>query len=292
MPNVSEGTVQVRGGKVWYRVVGGETNGVPLLLLHGGPGVPHDYQENMEALADERPVVFYDQLGCGNSDRPEDPGLWTLERYVEELGMVRAALGLDRMHLLGQSWGCMLAVAYLLSERPTGVESLILSGPCLSASRFAADQRLLLSQMPDEVRKTIDACEASGDYDSPVYQEAVMAYYRRHVCRLDPWPESMMRSIKKMSLDVYRYMWGPSEFTLTGTLKEVDLEPRLGEIRCPTLLTCGRYDEATPETTALYRDMIPEAELVLFEDASHQHHLERPEAYHEAVRNFLVRLGR
>lgn len=152
MKGVREGYIDVPGGRIWYRMAGIGGKGAPLLVLHGGPGAPHDYLEPLEVLADERPVVFYDQLGCGNSDKPDDPSLWTIARHVAEIECVRKALGLERVHILGQSWGSMLAVDYMLTKKPAGVMGLIFSGPCLSASRFAADQRANLSRMPEETQ--------------------------------------------------------------------------------------------------------------------------------------------
>ena len=284
-----EGYIQVAGGKVWYKITGADKKGVPLLVLHGGPGAPHDYLEPLEALADERPVIFYDQLGCGNSDKPSDKSLWTMERFVEELATVRKDLNLEKVHILGQSWGSMLAVDYMLEKKPEGVASLVLSGPCLSTPRFVADQRKYLEQMPKEDRKIITECEKSGNYDSPEYQDAMIKYYKIHVCRLDPWPDCFNRTIEKLSHEVYEYMWGPSEFTMTGTLKNYDRTERLKEIKAPALFICGRYDEATPETTAWYHEKMPGSELVIIEDSSHGSHLEKERQYLETVRDFLRR---
>lgn len=285
----TEGKIAVSGGKVWYRVVGREKAGVPVLMVHGGPGAPHDYLEPLAALADERPVIFYDQLGCGNSDRPDDTALWTTARFVEELAAVRAALGLEELHILGQSWGTMLAVEYMLAKKPRGVRSLVLTAPFLSAPLWIADQRAYLAAMPAEVRQVVAEAEAKGDYESPAYQEAVMAFYRKHLCLLDPWPEPMQRTFEKMGVPVYLSMFGPSEFTATGSLKDTDLVDRLGEITVPALFTCGSQDEATPATTRLYQRALPGAELAVFADASHQHHLEKLDEYLAAVRGFLAR---
>ncbi len=281
----AEGKVPVHGGNVWYRIAGREKAGVPVLMVHGGPGAPHDYLEPLAALADERPVVFYDQLGCGNSDRPDDPALWTTARFVEELAAVRAALGLREVHILGQSWGTMLAVEYMLAKKPGGVRSLVLTAPFLSAPLWIADQRAYLAAMPAAVRQVVAEAEAKGDYESPAYQEAVMAFYRKHLCLLDPWPEAVQRTFAKMGMPVYLSMFGPSEFTATGSLKDADLVGRLGEITVPALFTCGSQDEATPATTRLYHG----AELAVFADTSHQHHLEKLDEYLAAVRSFLAR---
>jgi proline-specific peptidase len=287
-----EGYIAVTGGRVWYRIVGADKDGVPLLILHGGPGAPHDYLEPLAALGDERPMIFYDQLGCGNSDKPDDTSRWTLARYVEELGQVLEALGLREVHILGHSWGSMLAVEYLLTVQPSGVVSLVLSGPCLSASRWGADQRAYLAELPEVDQQAIQEAEARGSFDSPAYQDAMMRYYRLHVCRLKSWPECLTRAFEKLAQNVYGYMWGPSEFTITGTLDDYERADRLREITVPTLFTCGRYDEATPATTAYYQQKLPGSELVVFEDASHEHHLEKTEAYLDVVRDFLRRAER
>lgn len=285
-----EGYINVTGGRVWFRIAGAESGGTPLLVLHGGPGVPHDYLEPLEALADERPVVFYDQLGCGNSDQPDDPSLWTVERYVSEVNEVRSALGLRRVHLLGQSWGGALATAYMLAEKPDGVESLILSAPLLDANRWAADQQANLAAFPEEMQEAVRDAESTGNFDAPAYQEAMMTYYSRHVCRLDPWPECMNRAFERLALPVYLQMWGPSEFTCTGSLATFNVTDRLGEIPVPVLFTCGEYDEAPPATMAYFQGLAPGSELRVFEGASHAHHLEETDAYLAAVREFMRRV--
>ncbi|WP_292375821.1 proline iminopeptidase-family hydrolase [Methanosarcina sp. UBA411] len=285
-----EGYIPVTGGKIWYKIVGANRKKIPLLVLHGGPGAPHDYLEPLEALSDERPVIFYDQLGCGNSDKPSDKFLWTVERFVSELEQVRSYLGLDKMHLLGQSWGTMLAVDFILVKKPKGVMSLILSGPCLSSSRFASDQKLYLLELSDALQKTINESEMSGCFDSKEYQDAMMVYYKIHVCRLDPWPDCLNRTLEKLGHEVYEQMWGPSEFTLTGCLKNYERVDLLKEISVPTLFTCGCYDEATPSSTAYYHSMLPGSEIVIFEGASHEHHLEKIGEYLEVVRNFINKI--
>ena len=279
------GTIPVPGGNVWYRIVG-EGDATPLLTLHGGPGVPSAYLATLAGLADERPVIFFDQLGCGNSDRPDDPALWTTERSVAEVQAVVAALGLTRFHLLGQSWGTMLAVDYLLT-RPDGVVSVTLASPALSIPRWTADARTFVQAMPEDVRATIVAHEAAGTTDSPEYLAAIDAYYRRHVCRMDPWPDPMTSALATMSRDVYQTMWGPSEFCATGSLRDYDRTDRLGELDMPALFTCGRFDEATPEATAWYASLVPGARIVIFEDSSHVAHLEEETAYLDALRAFL-----
>lgn len=285
--HVEEGYVETRGGRTWFRVVGAG-DAVPLVTVHGGPGGTHDYLEPLEALADERPVVFYDQLGAGKSDTPEDLNLWTNERMVEELGQVLETLGYPRIHLLGQSWGTIIAAEYALRS-PQRLASLILSDPCLSMPRFATGAAALRAALPGQVRAVLNQHEEAGTTDSKEYQEAAMEFYRRYVCRLDPWPEVLMRTFNQLNQSIYERMQGPNEFTLTGIHKDYDVTDRLGSLEVATLFICGRYGETRPEETEFYRSLVPGAELVIFEDSSHVPHLEEPQRYLQVVRDYLHR---
>lgn len=289
-----EGMIDVPGGRVWYQVVGANRPGVPLLVLHGGPGVPHDYLEPLSSLSDERPVVFYDQLGCGKSDRPTDQSLWTIDRFEDELDCVRNALHLDQVHILGHSWGSMLAVDYMLDRHPQGVESLTLAGPSLSMSRWVADQRVWLTEMPRVTQQVIQESEAKGDFENDAYQNAIMAFYALHVCRLDPWPDCVMRALSPelMGMDQYVYMCGQSEFTITGTLRTYERVDRLAEIKTPTLFICGQYDEATPGATAFYQRHLPGSEMAVIPDASHLACVEQPQMFDRVLRAFVHKAGR
>jgi proline iminopeptidase len=284
--------VRVPGGRVWYQIQGANSKGVPVLTLHGGPGVPHDYLEPLSALSSERPVVFYDQLGCGNSDKPEDESLWTVRRYVDELAIVRKSLGLDNVHLLGHSWGTMLAVDYMLRKRPKGVVSMVLSGPALSAARWTTDTRAYLKRMPRSIQKTIRENEKAGTYDSAEYQEAMAAFYKKHLCRIDPWPDCLNRAFQKLAQPVYSLMMGASEFTFTGSLKSYERADRLKDIDLPVLFTAGQFDEASPKTTRYYQSKLPGSEIHVFKGASHVHHIEREKEYLGVVRDFCGRSER
>jgi proline-specific peptidase len=284
-----EGYIDVPGGRVWYRSVG--EDGTPLLCLHGGPGFTHFYLEALEMLADQRQVIFYDQLGCGNADRPDDDSLWTVDRFVEELAQVRAALGLDDLHLFGSSWGGMLAMQYVLDRRPE-LRSLILCGSPASMTRWAADCDELLAAQPEDVRRVIRQHEHDGFTACPEYQAALLGFYREHVCRLDPWPSGLERSFAEAGYSVYNTMNGPSEFTVTGTLKTWDIMDRLGEIDIPTLLVGGRYDECRPDHLAEMHSRIPDSQLAIIEDASHLCFAEQPEAFGAVVNAFLDRMTR
>ena len=258
----------------------------PLLCLHGGPGFPHDYIETLADLADERPVVFFDQLGCGRSDRPSDETLWTKERFVEEVAAVRDELGLTDVHLLGQSWGGLLALEYALTK-PSGLASIIFASPVISVPTWINDAQRLLDAMPADVQDVIKRHEASGFTDCLEYAAASLAYWKRHVCRLDPWPDSLERAFSGFGVDVYHTMWGPSEFTCTGNLNGYDPTDRLAELDLPVLWTCGRHDEATPEALTSFRQAVPDSRLVVFEQSSHTAHLEERDDYMATLRSFL-----
>jgi proline-specific peptidase len=270
------GTLPFREWQTWYGVVGdGEAPGrLPLLVLHGGPGSSHDVLEGLGALAEQgRRVVFYDQLGGGDSDRPEDPSLWVAETFVEQLRSVRGGLGLERIHLFGSSWGGMLALEYAFT-RPRGVASLVLNSTPTSAPRWAEETLRLHADLPPG----LDAKAAEDEFR------------RRHICRLDPEPEVMKRGRAKYGLQVYETMWGPNEYTVTGTLKDWDVIDRLREIRTPTLITSGEYDECTPALVEPLHEGIAGSEWVLFEGCSHTSYLEQPERYVDVVSEFLERV--
>lgn len=189
-----------RGATTWYRVVEGDDPGkVPVLCLHGGPGFPHDYLEPYEDLAvSGRSVIFYDQLGCGNSavTFDHDPSLWTVELFVEEVAVVCDALGLDRVHLLGQSWGAMLAMEYALTQ-PDGLVSLVLHSGLASARAFEAGARGLLEHLPTDVRETITRSKQPGT-TAPSDEAALLPFFQRHICRLDPWPDYIHGMLAKV----------------------------------------------------------------------------------------------
>lgn len=291
---ISEGYVQFQGYKTWYCIVGDLANTsigkFPVLMLHGGPGIPHDRLEPLKALVKTgRPVVFYDQLGCGNSDKPDNSSLWSVELFLNELATVRRSLALDRIHLFGHSWGGMLAMEYALTQ-PDGILSLTLASSPASIPLWITETKRLREELPPEVQETLLLHEADGTTDDPAYSETMMVYYHRHVCRLSPWPKFVKRGVEKKGKQVYETMLGPSETHVIGHLKNWDITSRLGSIRIPSLLTSGRYDEFTPTQAAVVRDGIPDCTWVLFEKSSHMPHAEETEHYLEVLNDFLTRI--
>lgn len=292
----AEGTIPFHGYHTWYRIVGEreEPGRLPLLVLHGGPGATHDYLEPIGGLAATgRRVIFYDQLGNGHSDHPHDPALWTVDLFKAELAEVRRALGLERVHILGQSWGGMLAMEYALTQ-PAGLASLIIADSPASIPQWVAEANRLREQLPYAVQQTLLRHEAAGTTDSSEYQEAMGAFYLRHVCRLDPAPDYVARTFQQITEhpEVYMTMNGPSEFHVIGTLRDWSIVDRLGEMRLPTLLLSGRYDEATPAIMETVQRGIPGSEWVIFERSSHMPHAEETERYLGVVSAFLERAER
>jgi L-proline amide hydrolase len=288
---VREGTISFRGYEVWYRIVGeGEAPGrLPLLVLHGGPGATHQYLEPLADLAGScRRVIFYDQIGCGRSGRPTDPEFYSAELFVDELATIRRELCLDRVHLLGQSWGGMLAMQYAI-DRPAGLASIVIADSPADMGQWVSEANRLRAELPPAVAAALDEHEAAGTTDDPAYLAAVEVFYRKHVCRLDPWPDPFARTAAALTDDgfVYNVMNGPSEFHVVGKLKTWSILERLSAIVAPTLLLSGAYDEATPAIVGAITERIPHAQWILFEHSSHTPHLEEPAAFNAAVIGFL-----
>ena len=281
-----EGYVDFRGYRTWYRIVGDRNSTAPpLLALHGGPGSTHNYFAPLEGLADERPVVLYDQIGCGNSDRPQ--GIeWSVGVFREEVDALREQLGLERIHLLGTSWGGMLALEHVLSGAQ-GIVSLTLSSTLANLALWNEEQLRLKAQLPPEVIEVLDRHEAAGTYDDPEYEEAMDVYFDRHFYR-GPRPRAELDAMAAgKATDVYRAMQGPNEWTTTGVLKGWDVRERLHEIDVPTLVVRGRYDMSTDAVSAELVGGIKGAREVVLEHSSHTPVLEETERYLAVVGGFM-----
>lgn len=281
-----DGTLEVEGGRIFYRVYG-TGPGVPLLLLHGGPGFSAHYLEPLSALADERPVILYDQLGSGRSERVSDTTLMQAGRYVRELDSLRRALHLDRVHILGHSWGSMLALEYLATA-PEGIESVILASPVITAESWAADGAVLVATLPDSLRAIIARHEAAGTTSSEEYQNAVFPFMVQYVFGLEPpFPAEIDSAMAGYNPIVYETMWGPSEFSPAGNLKTFDRSELLPRLTMPVLFTAGRMDEARPATVERFAATVSNARVVIFERSAHMAMLTERDAYVAAVRAFL-----
>jgi proline iminopeptidase len=289
----SEGRIAVPGGNVAWRRFGGGGSKTPLLLIHGGPGLTSNYMEGLAALGDERPAYIWDQLECGLSDRSNNRMLWTLERFVEELDVVRNRLAPGPVHILGHSWGTTLAMEWLVTKRPTDVASVTFLGPALSTPRWIEDMPDLIAGLSSESQAAIAEAERTGDFGSPGYQAATGEWMTAHIVRtVGPERlESLLGSLEKWkaNLEILEYMWGPSDFTVTGTLKSFDRTEDLRSLTMPVLFSCGEFDEARPETVREQAAMTPHAEVVVVPGAGHLTMIDAPQALNAAIRDFLSR---
>ncbi|MDQ2754951.1 MAG: proline iminopeptidase-family hydrolase [Actinomycetota bacterium] len=274
----------------------------PLVVLHGGPGAAHNYTLMMANLArpdaardPQRPVravVHYDQIGCGGSTHLPDapPETWTVELFVRELRALVDHLGIDRFHLLGQSWGGMLAPEVVLAD-PTGILSLTICDSPASMALWMEAAADLRADLPPEIEQTLRTHEEAGTTDSRDYLEAMEVFYARHVCRVVPNPQEVTDSFAQIEAEptVYHTMNGPSEFHVVGSLREWSVVERLDAVSVPTLVVAGAHDEATPLVWAPFVERIPGATSHIFPDSSHMPHVEEPNAFLEVVGGFLAR---
>jgi proline iminopeptidase len=279
----TEGYVHVPGGKIYYARMGNGP-GTPLIVIHGGPGAGSYSLKPFGALGDDRPVIRYDQLGAGKADHPTDTTLFTVDRAVQELQALRDSLGLAEVHLLGQSWGGMLLEAYMGSH-PTGVKSVVFLSPLVTTAQWEADADSLIRTLPDSVQQAIKTNEANHTTDSPAYRAAELEYYRRFLFRK---PLHIPGADTASNGDlVYRYMWGPSEFTSTGTLRHFDATEWLKTIRAPALFMAGEFDEATAASTERFSKLVPNAQFKVIPGSGHVSQNDNPEFMLAAVRDFL-----
>jgi len=280
----SEGFVDVGPGRVWYESVG---EGPAIMLLHGGPGGSSDYLVPLMDLADEGyRVVRYDQLGSRRSDKPLDTSLWEAGRFADEVDIVREALGLGKIRFIGQSWGAFLGVEYALRYQQN-LAALVLYSGAASTVQCVEGMNSLRRLLPEATQAILTTYEELSDTDSPIYLEVVEELYRRHLCRLNPYPQHLQESMAHTALPVYNTMWGPNEFTCTGNLLDWDRRERLHEIDVPTLIVCGRYDEVIPACSITMHEGIAGSQLNIFEESSHLAHFEQPVEFLKVLREFL-----
>jgi len=287
---INEGYMPFGEYQTFYRVAG-QTNGErkPLLLLHGGPGSTHNYFEVFDCLAEDgRAIVSYDQLGCGKSSVPDKPDLWTARTWLDELVALREHLKLDSVHLLGQSWGGMMAIQYMCDEAPKGVASIILASTLPSSSLWEQEGRRNIRLMPPEQQEALLRAEQTGDYDDPAYTKAIDSYLERHCydLRSAKPPECFTRK-KVFGKQSYECAWGPNEYKPTGTLKEFEYLDKLHTINVPTLITSGIGDESTPLLNKMMQDRIPGAKWELFAHSQHMSFLQEGEKYMRILADWL-----
>lgn len=261
--------------KIWTKSIGNNPT-IKLLLLNGGPGATHEYFEAMESFLPKEGIefIYYDQLGCGNSDNPNDTAYWDLPRYVEEVEQVRKQLGLnkDNFYLLGHSWGGILAAEYALKYQDN-LKGLIISNMMASAPEYGkyADE-VLSKQMKPEVLKEIRAIEAKKDFTNPRYMELLMPnFYVEHICRipLAQWPEPVSRSFSKLNQSLYVTMQGPSEFGVGGKLANWDITAQLKNIKTPTMTIGAKHDTMDPVHMQWMATQFPSGSYLYCPNGSH-----------------------
>lgn len=285
-----EGRLDVPGGRIWYRVVGGGS-GTPVILLHGGPGDPSVYLKSLEALGDERIVVRYDQLGAGYSDVVHDTVLFKIPHFVEELDLLRQHLALEHVVLYGLSWGATLAVEYYHAH-PEHVTSMILAGETLDIPAFAANVVRLFDEMPDSLARAVRLSAAGEPHDSAAVQ-AALKEFSTHFAR-SPVAAEQDTTRRLGNRNITSYMLGTNPFAPTGTLRSYDATPLLKEIRVPVLFLVGEYDVAGPEIVRHHASLTPGARFVVVPNAGHHIQWDNLPATLAAVRSFLreVEAGR
>ncbi len=281
----TQGFVRVLGYRMFYRSFGTATKGT-VLCLHGGPGASHEY---LLPIADLAPfgyrVVLFDQLGCGRSQRPRGTELYTVEHNVEEVEGMRRALKLGRVHLFGSSYGGALVLATALKYQ-RNLRSLIVASGLASTPLTVREMWRLIDAMPADLRTTIHKYSEKGDFTNPRYLKAVDAFYRRHLCRIPVWPHEVVQTLENTGL-VYQAMNGPNEFTITGVIRDWAVTDRLPQIKLPTLVTVGRYDEVTPRVARAIHRGIRGSKLVQFDESSHLAFWEERPRYIQVLRAFL-----
>ncbi len=290
---VVEGRMPFMGFETYYRIVGDKSDKAPLLLIHGGPGSTHNYFEVLDdlALTTGRQVISYDQLGCGESYVEGRPELWTLQTWEDELDALRRHLHLDRVHLLGQSWGGMLIIAYLIDRKPEGVESVILSSTLSSSALWSHEQQRLISFMPLDEQRAIAHAVATGNFEEPGYLRANEHYTALHADEItDDTPECFRRK-KRFGTEAYVTAWGPNEYTPTGTLKDFDYTSRLCEIKQRSLVISGTNDECTPLIAKTMYDHIPHSRWELLDGARHMTFIDQTETYKNLLADWLATDG-
>lgn len=279
-----EARLAVDGGKIWYKK-SGTGAATPVILLHGGPGFSSYYLKPLEALGDDRTVIRYDQLGGGRSGPLTDTTKMTIAHFVRELDSLRASLGYDRVHILGHSWGTILGYEYYKAH-PEHVVSLTLASAALDIPTWEANARRLVTTLSDSAQRAIKLREAEQKFDAPDYQAAINEFYGKYVWR-HPVEADLDSTMKTANEAIYNYMQGPSEFTITGTLKTYDATAGLKTIKVPVLFTVGEYDEADPATIKRQAALVPGARVEVIPGAAHLTTWDNPSDMVAAVRSFL-----
>lgn len=287
---IKEGKMPFLGYETYYRIVNPEGKKTPLLLLHGGPGSTHNYFEVFDEFAqkDDRPLIMYDQIGCGESMITGHPELFNAETWMDELEAIRAHLNLEKLHILGQSWGGMLSIWYALERKPNGVKSYILSSTLSSAKLWKTEQHRRIKYLPKEMQEAIYKAEESNNYTSDDYLKALDEFMIRHA--FGPITDDLhecLRRPRKSGTEAYVVGWGENEFTPTGTLSGYEFTDRLHEIKTPCLITNGQEDLCSPFIAKTMYDRLSNASWELFAYSRHMPFVDEHEKYVQVLQKWL-----
>jgi proline iminopeptidase len=277
--------------RVWTKRIGNNPR-VRVLLLHGGPGMTHEYLEAFDSYFPAAGIeyYYYDQLGSFYSDQPDDPSLWNVARFVDEVEQVRNALGLDDFYLYGHSWGGALALEYALEHQQhlkgLVISNMMASGPAYQ--QYAED--VLMPEMDPAVLAEVKALEAAGEFDSPRYMELLLpSHYEQHVLRMpiEAWPDPVNRAIAHVNPAVYVPMQGPSELGISGTLGSWDRSGDLDRITVPTLVIGARYDTMDPGYLEWMADEVQNGTYLFCPNGSHLALYDDQQTYFRGLIDFI-----
>ncbi len=288
---IVEGKIPFLEFETYYRIVNPDGKNTPLLMLHGGPGSTHNYFEILDDVAktSDRPLVMYDQIGCGESMVTGRPDLFTADTWLDELENLRKHLKLDEIHLLGQSWGGMLAIWYAIERKPKGVKSYILSSTLSDAKLWQKEQYRRISYMSIEDQTAIKTAIDTDNYQLPAYKEAVdkfMELYCNGEFSEDD-PKCLTRP-KKRGDEAYVVGWGQNEFSPSGTLSHYNFTDRLCEISQPSLVISGQMDLSSPVIAKTMYDNLKNAKWELFAYSRHMPYIEENEKYMKVLSSWLL----
>jgi proline iminopeptidase len=284
-----EGFVEVTGGKIWYKVIGGGA-GKPLMVMHGGPGGRSCGSiEPYQALAGDRPIIFFDQLESGMSDHPNDTTLWKPKYFALQVEALKQKLNLTDFHLLGSSWGGSVAIEYMATQNTDAIASVIFAAPLISTPQWMKDSKVLISKLSQPVQDTINKYEALQNYTAPAYLAATDTFYANFLARKKGVaPSTACDDVPKSNRAIYQYMWGPTEFNATGTLRTFDRISDLSNITKPTLFIGGEFDEVLTETLYYYQTLVTGSKVEIVPNAGHAKTRDNPEDYMRMLKTFLA----
>ncbi len=285
-----DGKIKFLDYETYYIIANPDGKKTPLVLLHGGPGSTHNHFRLFDNLAieDDRPLIMYDQLGCGKSMITGHPELFNEEVWLDELENLLKNLEIKEMHMLGHSWGGMLTLHYNFKRQGKGVKSYILSSTLYSSKVWAEEQKNYIALMPEAAKIAINKAVSENKFESKEYLDAVNLFMRRH-CSPEitkDYPPCLLIP-KIRGKEAYEVAWGPNEFTPLGNQKNYDYESRLDEITKPTLILNGQMDMSTPYINKKMYDMIPNSKWELFRNSRHVPYIEENEKYMRVLKKWL-----